>query len=46
MLVNWFTGLEMKYDSSKPIDDLAVYHITTNKFLADGSDGFVVFTEG
>ena len=29
-----------------PLDPAATYRITTNNFLADGGDGFTVFTEG
>lgn len=29
-----------------PIDPAATYRVTTNSFLADGGDGFTVFTEG
>ncbi len=29
-----------------PVDPAATYRITTNSFLADGGDGFTVFTQG
>ncbi|MGD9793720.1 MAG: bifunctional UDP-sugar hydrolase/5'-nucleotidase [Acidimicrobiia bacterium] len=29
-----------------PIDPVATYRVTTNNFLADGGDGFTVFTQG
>lgn len=38
--------VEMKDEDGNPINDHQVYTVTVNEILADGGDGFTVFTEG